>query len=545
MPKNIVLCSDGTGNSGGKGKATNVWRVYQSVDLIPLQASSGSLPTRQLAFYDDGVGTDRMKLLKLLGGAFGLGLSRNVKQLYTTLVANFEAGDHIYLFGFSRGAFTVRILAGLITTCGIVDRRHPEEDRFLDDAELKDRVSAAYRTYRQKYTARLTQLLDSGDLRRDLKHLDAKAFRQQHGVRVTGDQYRDYANIGADPSEEHFVPIRFMGVWDTVDAVGFPLEEIAEFWNRYIYPFKFPDHALSQWVNQACHALSIDDQRRSFSPLMFNESDPRDESRIEQVWFPGAHCNVGGGYPKQGMAHLALNWMMDKAEAAGLRFDAYDKAAYRAGANLHDKLYDSRAGLSVYYRYAPRDIQQLCRNDGVAQIQVHLSTFQRILARTQGYAPGNLAPFEVVVDDATQPGASPADQARLAERCAAGWAGEEGRLYQQTQLVNCYKVLHALFTAGSLFVLVMGYIYGKFLAPVAEPSNLLLSGAQLITRPIPFAGDLLYKAVLVPLLSHLTFGLFILCIPIYLYVADSVLKGVLERRYQRFWRRILAEPWCG
>jgi hypothetical protein len=149
----------------------------------------------------------------------------------------------------------------------------------------------------------------------------------------------------------------------------------------------------------------------------------------------------------------------------------------------------------------------------------------------------------VVVDDATQPGASPADQARLAETCAAGWAGEQDRLYQQTRLVNRRKALHALFTAGSFLILVMGYIFGKFLAPVAEPSNLLLRGAYLITRLIPLAGDFLYKAVLVPLLSHLALGLFILCIPIGLYVADSVLKGMLELRYQRFWRQVLAEPW--
>lgn len=543
MPKNIVLCSDGTGNSGGKGNNTNVWRIYKSIDLQSYRTTPVNPPIEQCAFYDDGVGTDRMKLLKLIGGAFGFGLSRNVKQLYATLAANFEPGDHIYMFGFSRGAFTVRTLAGLITTCGIVDRRDPEEDRFLDDAELNKRVDQAYQAYRSKYTAGLSLPWDQSQHRRDLKHLDASAFRQQYGVKVSQHQYQDYENIYGEYSEEKIVPIRFIGVWDTVDAVGFPIDAVADFWNENIYQFKFSDHALSPWVNEAYHALSIDDERRSFHPLLFNESDPRDEKRIQQVWFAGVHSNVGGGYPKQGMAHVTLNWMMAKAVAAGLRFDEYHQQAFQAAANIHDKLYDSRSGISIYYRYQPRDIKKLCSNEGVAPVRIHISSFHRILARTENYAPGNMSAFEAVVDDPAYIGETPADQAKLIKTCSDAWAGDEGHIYDQSQLVEARHGLHLWFSVASAVVILAGYIFGRFFAPVAAPSNLLLTVAEAITALVPFIGDFLYTQVFEPLFSRTLVGLFIVGIPIYLYVADIFLKKRQDRGYQQFWRRNLSTPW--
>src|SRR5579863_8844198 len=110
--KNIILCSDGTGNAGNKLNGTNVWRLYEAVDRTRPAAGSGR--PEQITFYDDGVGTQDFKLLKLLAGATGYGLDRNVTQLYADLIRNFDPGDRIYLFGFSRGAFTVRVLANLL-----------------------------------------------------------------------------------------------------------------------------------------------------------------------------------------------------------------------------------------------------------------------------------------------------------------------------------------------------------------------------------------------------------------------------------------------
>lgn len=127
MPKNIVICSDGTGNTAIKGRGTNVFKLYEAGDLEGHKTNRAL--TRQIAFYDDGVGTGRLRVWRLLSGALGWGLSRNVRQLYADLARTYDPGDQIFLFGFSRGAFTVRTLAGFMATCGIVDRaRCPTDD---------------------------------------------------------------------------------------------------------------------------------------------------------------------------------------------------------------------------------------------------------------------------------------------------------------------------------------------------------------------------------------------------------------------------------
>jgi uncharacterized protein (DUF2235 family) len=122
--KNIVLCSDGTGNTMMKGRGTNVWKLYEAVDLTAHRwhQGSGDGSTRgreQIAFYDDGVGSQQNKVLKIVGGAFGYGLKRNIRDLYKSLCRAYRAGDDIYIFGFSRGAYTARVLAGLILSCGM------------------------------------------------------------------------------------------------------------------------------------------------------------------------------------------------------------------------------------------------------------------------------------------------------------------------------------------------------------------------------------------------------------------------------------------
>ena len=121
-PRNLIVCSDGTGNAGGKGRGTNVWRIFNVVERR-------QAPVEQIAFYDDGVGTEDWKPFKILGSAFGWGFTRNLIDLYSFLALNYRAGDRIFLFGFSRGAFTVRTLAGIITKCGLLDRRHILDER--------------------------------------------------------------------------------------------------------------------------------------------------------------------------------------------------------------------------------------------------------------------------------------------------------------------------------------------------------------------------------------------------------------------------------
>src|SRR6266851_6901314 len=142
--KNIVICADGTGNTTVKGRGTNVFKLYEVVDQASHRWAPGVTP--QVALYHDGVGTESLKWYRIVTGATGWGLSRNVKQLYGELARVYAPGDKIFLFGFSRGAFTVRTLGGLIATCGILDlKRYPTNTAFTRG------IDEAYREYRRKY----------------------------------------------------------------------------------------------------------------------------------------------------------------------------------------------------------------------------------------------------------------------------------------------------------------------------------------------------------------------------------------------------------
>jgi uncharacterized protein (DUF2235 family) len=365
MSKNIVICADGTGNTTIKGRGTNVFKLYEAVDGNGHRADPSL--TQQVAIYHDGVGTESLKWLRIFSGATGWGLGRNVKQLYGELARVYDAGDRIFLFGFSRGAFTVRTLAGLINTFGILD-----VTQYSSNRAFRGGIHAAYAEYRRKYRTWFSRLL------RGPRAPEADRVRKIHYITIPG--FADAATS----------MIQFIGVWDTVDAVGLPLR-LADVINALIWRFKFPDTTLSPRVGYACHALAIDEARQSFAPVLWNESSeaPASPPRIEQVWFAGAHSNVGGGYPRQGMSLTALDWMMTRAEARGLRFHAALRELYRGGADVNDKRYDSRAGLGVFYRWKPRDVQQLCQRCGV-EPKIHRSVFERVARNTEGYAPGSL-----------------------------------------------------------------------------------------------------------------------------------------------------------
>ncbi len=371
--KNIVLCSDGTGNAGGKKNGTNVWRLYLAVDT----ANDVEGETRQIAFHDDGVGSEDYKLLKAVGGAMGYGLSRNIRQLYTSLVRSYNPGDQIFLFGFSRGAYTVRSLAGFIHHCGILRRNSYPTRRHVETA-----IEDLYRVYR----------------RTDWTETD----KDQRTALLEGFSRHDDADVR----------ITFLGVWDTVDAIGVPVDEMRD-WLRWLPPLKQHEHDLNSSIDYAYHALAIDDARQTFHPNMFDEAKAREDATVEQVWFSGVHSNVGGSYPKDQMALVALDWMMEKAETLdaiskgrrnALRFTESLRKQYHKGANVDGKLYDSRAGLAAYYRFKPRNIVQLsagklgraadrAANGGRNTLPViHQSAFARVRHRTGGYAPFNLPP---------------------------------------------------------------------------------------------------------------------------------------------------------
>lgn len=387
MSKNIVICSDGTGNTAMKGRGTNVFKLYEAVD-IHLE------DPRQVTIYDDGVGTQSFNPLKLLSGAIGLGLSKNVIQLYTELAHLYNPGDRIYLFGFSRGAFTVRTLGGLIYQCGVLDHDCGSE------TELRRRAKVAYRAFRCRKLAVLEKILCTlfGFI------FQGKCCKKENLTYVRENYALQNKTFKSHPDSEVKIipPIEMIGVWDTVSAMGFPVKEVSDLINLFIYRFKFENQYLADNVKYACHALSIDDERKTFHPLLWNEDKPT-KSIIEQVWFAGVHSNVGGGYPKQGMSLVSLDWMLHKAGETGLVLNSHDHKNYSEHQNINDKLYDSRSGIYSIYRYTPRDIGPFCARHGVKP-RIHLSTFQRIAQSTEGYAPGNVPnTLEVVENTGTTP----------------------------------------------------------------------------------------------------------------------------------------------
>lgn len=376
MPKNIVLLSDGTGNSAAKLAKTNVWRLYQALDL--------SKPDDQIAYYDDGVGTSSFKPLALIGGAFGYGLKRNVLNLYTFLCRNFTSGDRIFCFGFSRGAFTVRSLTGLIACEGLV--YHPTE------AGLLGRAKTAFREYRRKRYPADIPFDKVGRVIRDL---------------FVGD--REYANRRTSHPKP---PIAFLGLWDTVAAYGLPIDELTRAlnWVWRLYP---KDREPLPLVQRLRHAVALDDERNTFHPMLFNEQQEpgrneltknTGEERVSQVWFTGMHSNVGGGYPDDALSLVSLTWMIVEAEAAKLILKDKERRDIFSAADPIGKLYDSRRGLGGFYRYLPRKIAVLT-NDTVDKDspviiplpKIHESVFHRIAMGVDRYAPIGLpARYSVV-----------------------------------------------------------------------------------------------------------------------------------------------------
>lgn len=270
MSKRLVICCDGTWNRSDQTRngvisPTNVWKIHKGVAE---QAPDG---TAQRTHYEEGVGVARFQ--RLLGGALGYGLSRNVQDAYRWILENYDDGDELFLFGFSRGAFTARSCAGLLRNAGILRSEHA------------DRVEAAYDLYR------------SGRPEHEPEGAEAIRFRKQ------------WSHPDAD--------ITFIGVWDTVGSLGVPITGVPFITRRW----SFHDTKLSGRVKHAHHALAIDERRRPFEPTLWEQ--PRDAPKdqvLQQRWFTGVHCDVGGGYPDPDLADLALEWMADRARGAGLEF---------------------------------------------------------------------------------------------------------------------------------------------------------------------------------------------------------------------------------
>ena len=469
MPKNIILLSDGTGNSASNLFKSNVWRLYQALDLRERDPQDSRQP-KQIAYHDDGVGTASLKPLALIGGAFGWGLQRNVLDLYCFLCRHHRAGDLIFAFGFSRGAFTIRVLVGLILSHGLV-QTVPGDDgqpRLVTESERRRLAKDAYRRFR-----------DDAEYKGLLSFM-RPALEWLYGVKdwVLGRQPYDKAH-NAQVKE-----IEFLGLWDTVAAYGLPFDELTRAWD-FIFPLAFPDRKLSEKVKRACHALALDDERLSFHPELWDEGDedPQDrvckavgdqlsfhsisQERISQVWFAGMHSNVGGSYPDDGMSFVPFNWIIEQARAKGLVFDESERKKIEAAANPYGKMYDSRRGFGGFYRYKPRKLAELANDDRGGQDHVkiglpkiHESVFHRIKHNVDGYAPIGLPEKYAVVTAKGEivPLAQAADAAN--PHHVEGVQQADGRRKRQEQFLNlvwCKRQVYLLTVAMALLLALMPY----------------------------------------------------------------------------------------
>jgi len=287
MSRNVVICCDGTANEFARHN-TNVVKLYSAL---------AHDPARQVTYYHPGLGTMEpagalttfaRKITKLLGMAVGYGLANDIRDAYVFLMNNFQEDDKLFLFGFSRGAYTVRAVASLLHMYGLI---RPGNEPLVPYAI---RMMMGIERARRDETGRSAEVGEYFGLARDFK------------AAMAGVDCRPW----------------FVGVWDTVSSVGW-IEN----------PLKLPYIANNPGIEIGRHAIAIDERRAFFRNHLWRHSaesqqasGPRD---LKQVWFAGVHCDVGGGYPESesGLAKIALEWMLDEAIAAGLLVNASQRAA--------------------------------------------------------------------------------------------------------------------------------------------------------------------------------------------------------------------------
>jgi uncharacterized protein (DUF2235 family) len=268
--KRLIVCCDGTWQGLNSPDPTNVIKLAQ---IIKPMAQDG---TPQLIYYQAGLGTGSNKIDKWTGGIFGWGIDAAIQSAYQFLCLNYEEEDEIYLFGFSRGAYTVRSLAGFIYCSGLLKRQHVH------------RVSQAYELYRDN-------AIKPGNVK-------AKEFRDRY-------------------SED--VRIKLVGCWDTVGKLGIPITiPLISNWTNAKY--QFHDTQLNRKVDYALHAIAIDERRKAFdvTPMTISDEAP---TKLTQAWFPGTHGCVGGGKEETfGLSDKALLWMLEFIDKLNLGLEFVD-----------------------------------------------------------------------------------------------------------------------------------------------------------------------------------------------------------------------------
>ncbi len=332
MPKRLIVCCDGTWNKPDQPSPTNVTKVALAVQL------KDTAGIEQRTYYHSGVGTGMFD--HVLGGITGLGLSHNIQDAYKFLIANYEQGDELFFFGFSRGAYTVRSTVGLIRNSGLLRR------------EFANKLDDAYDLYRNR------------DDRFRPDSVEAELFRK---------------SFSWEPR------VKCLSVWDTVGALGIPIDGPLRLINK---AFQFHDESLSRSVDNAFQALAVDERRKPFRPCVWKQHPQAGLQVLEQVWFAGVHSNVGGGYSDTSLSDIALLWMVRKAAGCGL---ALDLARIPAPAALNPlgKLENS---MTLLYRLLGENIRKM----GVVQGNCEFagsSAITRLNAPASNYSPSNLRAY--------------------------------------------------------------------------------------------------------------------------------------------------------
>jgi len=301
MSKNMVIFSDGTGQEGGEGYNTNIYKLFNMIE---------DRTRRQVAFYDRGIGTGWRKVTGNIGG---MGLSRNIKQCYRFIFDHYEAGDEIFLFGFSRGAATVRSLSSFIHYFGILPKSRPEL------------IGKAYKIYRIKDDTRRKEKAD-------------EFVRKHHNM---------------------WARIKFIGCYDTVAALGLPFKSASVILDGIpCFRHRFHNFRLSESVENAYQALAIDDERKTFFPVYWDR-ELLDYQTVQQVWFCGMHTDVGGGYKEQNLSDIPLVWLTGKAIRHGLLL--YPRHKVQIDEDINGTMHDSRGTwITRFYRRQVRtwDVNQ-------------------------------------------------------------------------------------------------------------------------------------------------------------------------------------------
>ncbi len=386
MSVNHVICCDGTNNQFGP-QNTNVVRLAQSLDRDP---------SRQRLYYDPGVGTLPEPgaftalakwVSKAFGLAFGAGLGWKVQEAYTYLMDSWEPGDRVFLLGFSRGAYTVRVLAGLLHALGLLPRGNP------------NLVPYVWRLYKAVRSNRPAD--DAGDGRTGYWDL-CDEFRRTFAREVPG-----------GPGDRRF-PVHFLGVWDTVSSVGWV-------WD----PDQFPFTARNPGIGIIRHAVSIDERRAFYRQNLMSPMNGQD---FREFWFPGVHSDVGGGYPESdgGLWREPFHWILSEAQAAVLgvnpsRLQAVLARTTPSCSPWDDPKHESLHGAWWLAEFFPklrwsRKWNMRLPHLGLGKHRsihrgacIHESTLRRI--RESAYAPPNLSPAfrQMVQGLKTVPAAIPYD----------------------------------------------------------------------------------------------------------------------------------------